>query len=120
MSVFISSILTYGIILLSSASEQSIRSLVDTVGFAHTIKQIEAVVKLSESLEADFLVKEDINFPNPWIAGISLNDDYIYTGQVYVHGMHNFKAKCVILFGVAHKAWKWGVENKLIFDQFEY
>ena len=120
MSVFISSILTYGIILVSSALGQSIRSLVDTVGFAHTVEQIEAVVKLSECLEVDSLVKEDINFPNPWIAGISPHDDYIYAGQVYVHVMHNFKAERVILFGVAHKAWKWGVENKLIFDQFEY
>lgn len=118
--IFISSILIYGIILLSPASGQSVRGLVDTVGFAYTIKQIETVVKISESLEANSLAREDINFPNAWIAGILPHDDYIYAGQVYVHIMHNFKAKRVILFGVAHKAWKWKVENQLIFDNFKY
>ncbi|MDZ7260494.1 MAG: AmmeMemoRadiSam system protein B [candidate division KSB1 bacterium] len=94
------------------------RGLVDTVGFAHTRQQIEAVVQLSEELEADTL--EARRFTRPWIAGISPHDDYIYAGRVYVHLMRQVTAKRVVLFGVAHKAWKWKVENQLIFDAFNY
>ncbi len=100
-------------------SDDSVRGLVDTVGFAVTPAQIEAVVKLSEGLEADSLAREDKLYRKPWIAGISPHDDYLYAGQVYVHIMRNLTAKRVILFGVAHKAWKWKVDNKLIFDNFK-
>ena len=98
----------------------SIRGLADTVGFAVSPEQIEAVVKLSEELEADSLAREEQLFKEPWIAGISPHDDYIYAGQVYVHIMRNLKAKRIILFGVAHRAWKWQVENKLIFDEYSH
>lgn len=103
-----------------TASNRLLRGLVDTVGFAVSPAQIEAVVKLSTQLEEDSLAGEDRLFKQPWIAGISPHDDYLYAGQVYVHIMRKMKAKRIILFGVAHKAWKWQVENKLIFDHFTH
>jgi AmmeMemoRadiSam system protein B len=104
----------------TEAQDASVRGLKDTVGFAISPVQIEAVVKLSEGLEADSLAGEDRLFKQPWIAGISPHDDYLYTGQVYVHIMRNMKAKRMILFGVAHNALRWHVENKLIFDGFTH
>lgn len=98
---------------------EGVRGLADTVGFSRTADQIEAVVRFSEALEADSLAVEVERFPEPWIAGIAPHDDHIYAGQVYVHVMRQIRAKRVILLGVAHRAWKWGVEDRLIFDAFE-
>jgi len=99
---------------------ENIRAPVDTIGFAHKQNQIEAVVSCAENLERESLQQEAENFEDPWIAGISPHDDYVYAGRVYVHLMRNIRAKRIVLFGVAHKAADWNVENKLIFDDFDY
>ena len=104
--------------LAQTVNESLTRGLVDTVGFAHTALQIDSVVAISERLEAPLLAREDRLFPKAFIGGISPHDDYLYAGQVYVHIMRRIRAKRVVLFGVAHHAWKWKVENQLIFDKF--
>jgi len=98
---------------------KSQRGLADTIGFAISEAQVEAVVKMAEAKEAKSLQREKMEFSQPFIAGITPHDDYIYAGQVYVHIMNKIKAKRIILFGVAHKARKWQVKDKMIFDDFK-
>lgn len=96
-----------------------IRGLQDTVGFSSKPNQIEAIVALSEQLEAAALQKNREKFStNQWIAGICPHDDHLLAGRVYIHLFQNFRANRYIIFGVAHKAANWGAENVLIFDNF--
>jgi AmmeMemoRadiSam system protein B len=55
-----------------------------------------------------------------WIAGICPHDDHLLAGRVYVHLFQNMNAKRYVIFGVAHKAANWGVQDSLIFDSFDY
>ncbi len=101
---------------------QDIRGLVDTVGFSHTEEQINQAVKHSISyLGTKNLKKISDNCKNKNIVGIICpHDDHIYAGPVYIEAMQAINAKIFIIFGVAHKAWKWGIQDKLIFDNSEY
>ncbi|MCI0514778.1 AmmeMemoRadiSam system protein B [candidate division KSB1 bacterium] len=98
-----------------------IRNLADTIGFAATHLQIEAVIQTAERLEASALEHHQKLAGNPpWIAGICPHDDHLLAGRVYVHLFQNFRARRYIIFGVAHRAWKWPAQDVLIFDQFDY
>lgn len=103
------------------SKNSTIRSIKDSVGFSLTEKQIESVVNLSESLEKTALLtnKQKSGSEN-WVAGICPHDDHLLAGRVYVHLFQNMRAKRYVIFGVAHKAWKWGVKDSLIFDSFDY
>lgn len=99
-----------------------LRGLADTVGFAMTPEQIWTVVTFSELQEKNqLLVNREAfyaNAENPWLAAICPHDDHLLAGPVYVHVFQNLTAKRIVLMGVAHKAWRWQIENKLIFDDF--
>jgi len=103
-----------------SEQKADMRGLADTVGFALNPEQIEAVVAKSVELERDSLNAEKKLFTEPWVGGICPHDDHVYAGRVYVHLLQNIRAKRIILFGVGHKAWRWGVKNRIIFDDFKY
>ena len=97
------------------------RGLVDTVGFSFTSDQIKEVVKLSEKLETVQLAQNRQKYgAAKWIAGICPHDDHLLAGRVYVHLFQNLKAKRIVIFGVGHKALKWGVRDSLIFDSFDF
>ena len=113
-------------ILKSQQGEQTferVRQLADTVGYAHTRVQIEAVVRMCDSLggfSSDETIKEqDVGARVSWIAGICPHDDYLYAAHVYVDIMRNIDARHVILFGVAHQARNFNLENTLVFDSFD-
>jgi AmmeMemoRadiSam system protein B len=99
-----------------------IRGLVDTVGYPHTQEQIEAVVRMCDSLEnshmRDQLTDDGIGPDVGWIAGICPHDDYLYAGRIYFDVMRNMRARQVILFGVAHRARDFNVDNRLVFDSY--
>lgn len=98
-----------------------VRQLRDTVGFCYNREQIHAVVELAEKLEHEQLALLRARFRHqPWIAGICPHDDHLLAGRVYVHLFQNMKAKRYVIFGVAHKAAQWGVQDSLIFDDFDY
>lgn len=99
----------------------TVRALKDTIGFSFTGKQIKAVVELSEKLERQSLENNRRNWgATPWIAGICPHDDHLLAGRVYVNLFQNMKAKRIIIFGVAHKAWQWNVQDSLIFDSYDF
>lgn len=100
------------------------RGLKDTVGFAFTKSQLVPIIELSKKLEAQFLRTNRPFLPatlkRPWIAGICPHDDHLLAGRVYIHLMKYLKAKRVILLGVFHRAKKWNVYDKLVFDEFQH
>jgi MEMO1 family protein len=99
---------------------ENIRGLADTVGFVHLDWQMDSVVTrinnlFPEQLEAAAQPEETV-----WKAAICPHDDYAYASWLYPAVIKNVKAKTVIIFGVAHKAKNFGLENQLVFDSFEY
>ncbi len=47
------------------------------------------------------------------------HDDYMYAGFLYRGVLSHIQAKTIIVFGVAHKAKKFNIEQKLVFDSFD-
>lgn len=87
-----------------------VRTVVDTVGFAQYDWQMDSVLKRMNCQE---------NTDKAWKVAISPHDDYAYVGDLYPKVLNGIKAKTIILFGVAHKARNFDLENKLIFDSFD-
>jgi AmmeMemoRadiSam system protein B len=120
-------LLLLGLAAVLSPSESVIaqitRGLVDTVGFARFPVQMERIVALADSLEKDSLRALDQRLwakaESDWVMAISPHDDYVYAGRVYWHLFRKYKARHAILIGVAHRAWRWGEADRLIFDSFD-
>lgn len=100
----------------------TVRQPVDTVGYATTSEQVEAVVAVSDSLiEAaalPFELTSACSGAGEMIGAIIPHDDYIYAGPYYALAFERVGADLVILFGVAHRARRIGLEGKLIFEDF--
>lgn len=105
LSLFFSSLFLF-------VNAQHLRGLADTIGFAHTARQMNIFM---ERLGINNSVNQEESFR----LLISPHDDYTYVGPLYPQVLKHVKTKTVILFGVAHKAKKYNLENKLIFDDFE-
>jgi AmmeMemoRadiSam system protein B len=105
-----------------AAPPSSIRTQKDTIGYATRPDQVEALVRLVDSLEAARYASNAAVFPlmktAPMIGAICPHDDYLYAGCGYVHVMREVRAPRVILFGVSHTARRRGIQDKLIFDGF--
>lgn len=101
----------------------NLRMPVDTVGYATRPGQIEAVIALSDSMEAGLYSSNVRSYPcmlgGGMIGAVAPHDDYLYAGPVYVHVMREIKVPLVILFGVSHTARRRNIQDKLIFDSFE-
>lgn len=90
--------------------ELNIRQIVDTVGFAQYDWQMDSIMnRLEISGDSD----------KKWRVVITPHDDYAYVGNLYPEALNGIKAKTIILFGVAHKARNYDLENKIIFDSFD-
>jgi len=126
LSVYVLFLSVFSILFVQSCSrkhtdtEISLRAPADTVGFAWNADALEAVIQKAEQAEMDSIESEKRMFDKPWSAGICPHDDHVYAGRVYVHLLRNIKAKHIVLFGVGHKAWKWGVKDKIILDSFTH
>jgi AmmeMemoRadiSam system protein B len=99
------------------AQEHKLRSLADTIGFAHTAVQMDSVMKRLVRMfppEAMVSSRKDIKVM------ISPHDDYAYVSNLYPLALSRIKAPIVILIGVAHKARTMGIENKMIFDSYTH
>ncbi len=90
---------------------------VDTIGFAQYDWQMDSIMSRIETM---YLFEEyhpcDDKSDNPARIVISPHDDYTYVGPLYPAIIHEIKSDIVIMFGVAHKARQFGLENKLIFE----
>jgi len=95
-------------------SEEYVRQLVDTIGFAQYGWQMDS---LMSRLDRKGWAKTN---GNPWKLAICPHDDYTYVGTLYPEVLQNVKASCIILLGVAHKARQLGIEDSLVFDDFNF
>lgn len=99
------------------------REPVDTVGFATRSWQMDSVMSRIFSLQGQKIVdawnQHDIKRFTPWKTAICPHDDYTYAGWLYPAALRNIKANTVILIGVAHKAKKFGLANRIVFEDFD-
>lgn len=95
-----------------------VRQPVDTVGFATKQYQIDSVMNRIMSLQGEKFAKA------PYVPycrlAICPHDDYSYVGWLYPATLRNIGAKTLIIFGVAHKAKRFGLEDVLVFDTFTH
>ena len=89
------------------------RPVKDTVGFAQYDWQMDSIYKRLES-------RIDKPLEEVWKAVIAPHDDYKYAGEVELQTLAGVKARTIILFGVAHKAATFNLENKLVFGSFTH
>lgn len=109
---FLFGVLTINISCNSNNNEVNtkVRALVDTVGFAQYDWQMDSIMH-----RINYTDKSD----KTWRAVITPHDDYAYVGDLYPKILNGVKSKTVILFGVAHKARNYNLENKIIFDTYD-
>jgi AmmeMemoRadiSam system protein B len=98
------------------------RGLADPVGFAHLEHQMERVVERIAAQDGarleHILQAKGVTASRRWRMAIAPHDDYAYAGFMYPLVLRNIKAATVVIFGVAHKARRLGIENELVFDSF--
>src|SRR5688572_14889432 len=91
----------------NAAMSQKIRGLADTVGFAHSPRQMDSLMaRISEAYGEKYLKKDQPRIPgeSSWKLAISPHDDHTYVGNLYPALLKDVRTKTVILFGVAHRA----------------
>jgi len=87
-----------------------VRHVVDTIGFAQYEWQMDSILA-----RMDYTASSE----HTWRVAITPHDDYAYVGDLYPRILNGIKAHTVILFGVAHKARDFNLEDKIIFDSFD-
>jgi len=101
-----------------------IRVPVDSVGYAVTPGQMERVVAVSDSMiEAGalpFVLPSASSGAGVMTGAIVPHDDYIYAGPYYTLVFERLEADLVILFGVAHRGRRIGLQGTLIFGDFDF
>jgi AmmeMemoRadiSam system protein B len=95
------------------------RGLADTVGFARWDWQMDSIMARIGSMNHDDLNRSEQAPGTIWKTAICPHDDYTYAGWLYPAVLKNVVARTVIIFGVAHKARSFNLENQLVFDSFK-
>jgi AmmeMemoRadiSam system protein B len=100
-----------------------IRAQVDTVGFAVSWADLEAVVAASRAAEGDAVALRraelDLAPDRPWVAAIMPHDDYLYAGRTDAHVLPGLQAKRWLVVGVCHACRRLGVRDRLLFDGYD-
>jgi len=121
--VFPTGILLILLVFSGSPAPEKTRQPIDPIGFATRAWQMDSTMariqrlqgkKLSQSWERNQVEKF-----TQWKVAICPHDDYAYVGWLYPSVLRNIKASTVILLGVAHKAKKYGIEGKMVFDSYD-
>ena len=101
---------------------ESVRPLVDKVGFAHNPKQMETFLERMRQQQGELLetkrAAHNITKNTRWRVALCPHDDYTYTGYLYPLVLQQVKSKTIFIIAVAHKAAMFNLENKLIFDDY--
>jgi MEMO1 family protein len=96
-----------------NAKSQFVRNVVDTVGFAQYDWQMDSII---HRLNA----RVRIDKRSEWKAVIAPHDDYKYAGEVTYQALSGIHAKTIILFGVAHKARNFNLEDRIVFGSYTH
>lgn len=105
---------------IQESHEILVRHAVDSIGFAIHDWQMDSIIARIKNLQADSLKEFYNSGKPPWKVCIVPHDDYSYVGYQYLNILSGIKAKTLIMFGVAHKARNYGLEDKIIFDRYDY
>jgi AmmeMemoRadiSam system protein B len=101
-----------------------IRKPVDPVGFATKAWQMDSVMKRIQRLDgrkiAEAWTSAMVRPFTTWKLAVCPHDDYTYAGWLYPAVLANVRTNTVILIGVAHKAKKFRLENRMVFDSFDF
>ncbi len=90
-----------------------VRPVVDTVGFAQYGWQMDSIInRLNARIKIDRT--------NEFKAIIAPHDDYKYAGEVTYQAISGIHAKTLILFGVAHKAKNFHLQDRIVFGSFTH
>ncbi len=102
----------------SESAAKLVRPQVDTIGFAQYDWQMDSIMNriTKQNITKNVNFYPDAVYKN----AICPHDDYAYAGHLYKEVLKGIKAKTVIIFGVAHKAAKFNLENQIIFDSFTH
>lgn len=103
-------------------ADSGTRNMVDTVGFANNAIKMDTVmariqrnfVGMIEQKEKEAGITNDL----AWKTVICPHDDYTYANYLYPLTLKHVRARTVLLFGVAHKARDFSLENELVFGTF--
>lgn len=102
-----------------NVSPHRVRQVVDTIGFAHLNWQIDSISsRISTRFEQE-LDAAGMKTQSSWRVAICPHDDYTYASWLYPAVLKNLQAKTLIIFGVAHKARNFKLENRIVFDSFD-
>lgn len=97
-----------------------VRYPIDTVGYAHTARQMDSIInrvnRLSEAERKNVFILNQLKSSENWRVMICPHDDYSYAAEMYAYVLENLRTQVVIIFGVAHRV---KTENRLIFDSFD-
>jgi AmmeMemoRadiSam system protein B len=119
--------ITLQIIFIHSGSAQTvynkIRQPVDTIGFAVKSRQMDSVIsRIGRQFDSELTgteTQDGENGTTAWKAVICPHDDYAYAGKMYPEALGNIPARVALLFGVAHKARMFDLEQVMLFDSYE-
>jgi len=104
--------------LLTPGGSGGVREYADPVGFSTTREQIESVIEHAR-LQVKTAPSGEVPARSRMLSAICPHDDHIYAGSLYLPVMERVNAEHLILIGVFHRAWKYEVEDVLVFDDFE-
>jgi AmmeMemoRadiSam system protein B len=111
------------VLLVSGKPAEKVRKPVDLVGFPTQAWQMDSVMNRIFNIQGQKILdswkRNNIKKFTPWKLAICPHDDYTYAGWLYPAVLRNVKATTVILIGVAHKAKKFGLEDKMVFDSYD-
>lgn len=93
-----------------------LREPVDKIGFSTKEEEVLNLIKANKNFNFYYKFKEKKEKP---LGVICPHDDHLYASPLYIESLKEINSKNVILFGVAHRAKKWGIEEKLIFEDFD-
>lgn len=119
----------WAVLSARAADPPLIRAQVDTVGFATSWSDMEALVAAARLAEEEDLIRPQLSqlsekSDNPgldpaWIAAIMPHDDYLYAGRTDVHLLAGLQARHWVVVGVCHACRRLGVRDRLIFDSYD-
>lgn len=100
-----------------------IRKPVDPVGFATKDWQMDQLMVRINQIFGNKIEetwsRNDIQNFTMWKTVICPHDDYTYASWLYPAILKNVKASTIILIGVAHKAKKYNIEDRIVFDSYD-
>jgi MEMO1 family protein len=104
------------------AQNTPVRNQKDTVGFASKAWHMDSLMQRYARVYGDYYegIDKDNGIDGKDVLRFAVcpHDDYTYAGFLYNEVFSHIKAKTVIILGVAHKAKKFGIEQKIVFDDF--